>query len=261
MALEIFENSIYNDPSGNFTVLNFKYENFVITLSCIYGPNQDNPNFYRNVVFPKTELCRETSDFTIMGGDWNIALDQGIDTYGYASDNNSNSRNIVKKSMENNGLVDIYRELNPNKKRFSWRQFGGIKRARLDFFLVSNTLSPYVVNTDIIPGIASDHSIPTLDIDFSKFKRGKVFFKFNNSLLKDTEYVKLVTNAIRDVSALYAEDIYDPNFLNLATPEQQQSIVSTINPQLLLEALLLEIRGKTIGYCAWKKNVLMQLKA
>ena len=140
----------------------------------------------------------------------------------------SNSRNIVKQNMENNGLLDVFRELNPNKKRFSWRQFGGIKRARLDFFLVSNTLSPYVENADIIPGIASDHSIPTLDIDFSKFRRGKGFFKFNNSLLKDTEYVKLVTNAIRDVSALYAEDIYDSNFLNLATPEQQQSLVSTM---------------------------------
>ena len=40
----------------------------------------------------------------------------------------------------------------------------------------------------------------------------------------------------------------------MATPEQQQSLVFTINPQLLLEALLLEIRGKTIGYCAWKKK-------
>ena len=68
LALEIIENTIYNDPSGNFTVLNFKYENFVITLSCIYGPNQDNPAFYQNIVFPKTELCSEKSDFTIMGG-------------------------------------------------------------------------------------------------------------------------------------------------------------------------------------------------
>ena len=121
--------------------------------------------------------------------------------------------------MENNGLLDIFRELYPNKKRFSWRQFGGIKCARLDFFLISSTLLPFIENTDILPGIASDHSIASLDIDFSKFKRGKGFFKFNNSLLKDTEYIKLVNDAIRDVSALYAEDIYDSNFLKLATPE------------------------------------------
>ena len=74
LAIEILENSVYNDPSGNFTVLNFKYENFVITLSCIYGPNQDHPDFYKNVVFPRTEKCSETSDFIVMGGVIGILL-------------------------------------------------------------------------------------------------------------------------------------------------------------------------------------------
>ena len=36
IAIEIIEDSIFNDKSGNFTVLNFKYENFIITLGCIY---------------------------------------------------------------------------------------------------------------------------------------------------------------------------------------------------------------------------------
>ena len=254
LAIEILENSVYNDPSGNFTVLNFKYENFVITLSCIYGPNQDNPDFYKNVVFPKTEKCSETSDFIVMGGDWNIALDQDLDTFGYTSVNNQNSRDTLKDSMENLGLIDVYRENHPNEKRYSWRQFGGTKRARLDYFLISNTLLPFVDNSDILPGIASDHSIPSLDIDFSKFKRGKGFFKFNNSLIKDPDYVKLINDTIRDVSAFYAEDIYDSDFLKIATPEEQQNLVCTINPQLFLETMLLEIRGKTIGYCAWKKK-------
>ena len=43
-------------------------------------------------------------------------------------------------------------------------------------------------------------------------------------------------------------------FLDKMTPEEQQNILLTINPQLFLEALLLEIRGKTIGYCAWKRK-------
>ena len=54
--------------------------------------------------------------------------------------------------------------------------------------------------------------------------------------------------------AYYAEDIYDEKFLQEMTPEEQQNLTLTINPQLFLEALLLEIRGKTIGYCAWKKK-------
>ena len=254
LPIEIVENSIYNDKSGNFTVLNFKYENHIITLSCIYGPNNDDPKFFENTVFLETEKCQGTSDFTIMGGDWNISLSQEIDTYGYSAENNVNAKNSIKTCMENLGLIDIFRETYPNKKRYSWRQFGGNKRARLDFFLISATLLPFVEKTDILPGISSDHSMPVLDIDFSKFQRGRGFFKFNNSLLSDSEYVKMINEAIRDVTILYAEDIYDKNYLKNATPEQLQTVICTINPQLFFECVLLEIRGKTIGYCAWKKK-------
>ena len=93
-----------------------------------------------------------------------------------------------------------------------------------------------------------------LDINFSKFERGKGFFKFNNSLLSDPEYVTMTNNAIRDVKTLYAEDIYDPNYLKKANSEQLQSVLCTINPQLFLGCLLLEIHRKTIAYCAWKKK-------
>ena len=52
----------------------------------------------------------------------------------------------------------------------------GDKKARLDFFIISATLLPFVEKTDILPGISSDHSIPILEIDFSKFSRGRGFF-------------------------------------------------------------------------------------
>ena len=255
LALDIIENSIYNDNSGNFTVMNIKYENFIITLACIYGPNHDDPDFFENVVFKETETCQLTSDFTVLGGDWNISLSQDLDTFGYTTENNINAKKCLLSCMENLGLVDIYRFLNPNIKRYSWRQFGGIKRARLDFFLISATLLPFIENADILPGINSDHSMPILDIDFARFQRGRGFFKFNNSLVNDPEYVKIICEAIKSVTLQYAEDIYDNEFLKNASPEQLQSLVLTIDPQLFLECLLLEIRGKTISYCAWQKKV------
>ena len=255
LAIQIIENSIYNDPSGNLTILNFLYETYTITLGCIYGPNQDNPEFYKEIVFPKLEKCQENSDFTIIGGDWNIALSQEMDTYGYTQANNEKARHLVIEHMDKDCLVDIFRETYPSKKRYSWRQFGGNKRSRLDYFLISRSLLPYIESSDILPGVHSDHSIISVEIDFSKFKRGKGFFKFNNSLNRDKEYVDLIHNTIKDTVRLYAEDVYDQNFFQIATPEQLQNVILTINPQLFLESLLLEIRGKTIGYCAWKKKI------
>ena len=251
---EIDENSVFADKSGNFLCLNFKYENFTITVSCIYGPNEDDPDFFRNVL-NRTELLQNGSDFTILGGDWNLVLDQSLDTFGYKAEHNKAAKIVLKEGMENMGWVDIFREFNPQKKRFSWRKFKDTKRARLDFHLISAQLLPFVQKSDIIPGIDSDHSIVELEIDFSKFKRGTGFFKYNNSLNKDFEYVEKVKETIKNVVQQYAEDCYNPDFFQIATPEQLQETTSTLNPQLFLETLMMEIRGTTIQYCATKKKI------
>ena len=125
---------------------------------------------------------------------------------------------IGKEGMENMGWVDIFREFNPQKKRFSWRKFKDTKRARLDFHLISAQLLPFVQKSDIIPGIDSDHSIVELEIDFSKFKRGTGFFKYIYSLNKDFEYVEKVKETIKNVVQKYAEDCYNPDFFPNCNP-------------------------------------------
>ena len=211
-------------------------------------------------MFPRIEKLREDSDFAIIGGDWNISLNQKLDTYGYMSENNPRAKNKVLELMEKSELMDIFREMHPENRRFSWRQFRGNKRSRLDFFLTSPDLLPFVEDTDIIPAISSDHSMPSLIIDFSRFQRGKGFFIFNNSLLGDKDYVLMINETIKSVTSFYAEDLYDKSFLEKMSPEEQQNIVLNIDPQLFLECLLLEIRGKTIGYCAWQKKNKLESK-
>ena len=132
--------------------------------------------------------------------------------------------------MNNLGLVDIFRETHPDKKRFSWRKFGDTKRARLDFHLISSQLLPFVQKTDISPGICSDHSVVELEIDFSKFSRGKGFYKYNNSLNNDPEYIKKILDTIPQVVGQYAEDVYNPSFFSTASPEQLQEVTLQINP-------------------------------
>jgi hypothetical protein len=95
LAIEIIEDSIYNDKSGNCNSLNMKYENFVINLSCVYGPNEENPLFFKNVILKEIELRQETSDFSILGGDLNLFMSQEMDTFGYTQENNVNTRTTL----------------------------------------------------------------------------------------------------------------------------------------------------------------------
>ena len=62
---------------------------------------------------------------------------------------------------------------------------------RLDFFLVSYGLLEYVYKAEIGPGFfLSDHSSITIGLVPFLQVRGKSYWKFNNSLLEDKDYVK-----------------------------------------------------------------------
>ena len=68
-------------------------------------------------------------------------------------------------------------------------------QCRLDYLLVSEQLKQCVEDCKIIPNIHSDHSALALSVlfDESELPRGPGFWKFNNSLLSDTNYVQLLT--------------------------------------------------------------------
>ena len=161
--------------------------------------------------------------------------------------------------MAEYGLVDIFREFHPTDKKYSWKQWGAHKFGRLDYFLVSNYLTPYVQKVDFLPKCYSDHSPILLDLDFSKFSRGRGFWKMNNSLLYDPEYIDVVKDTIKEVTAQYATmgNVENPdinNFFNDQTPESLQGLQLKINPELFLDCLMMEIRRVTIIYSAKKKR-------
>ena len=71
--------------------------------------------------------------------------------------------------------------------------------------------------------------------------KGKGLWKFNDSVLRDTEYVKLVKKQIKDVKEQYSVHIYNKETLR---DIDNLDIQLKIDDQLFLEILLAEIRGK-----------------
>ena len=161
----------------------------------IYGPNEDCTHFFGNNVFNCIDEWEP--DFSLFVGDYNVTLCPDLDNRNYIRDNNPHARPVLKNKMNEYGLVDIWRELYPQEKIFTWRKFGQNKQARLDYFLLSSSLVPYVQDAKILPGFNSDHSVIMIDVDFSKFVKGKGFWKFNTSLIKDKEYTDLIKTTIK----------------------------------------------------------------
>ena len=242
-----------NDNDGNILSLLIKFSDKRILLTAIYGPNTDCPSFYTDKIF---SLANEWQpEHAIYGGDWNLVLDQAKDTHNYIHNNNINARKAVLKGMEDNHLVDPWRNMHAGDKRYTWTSSTRPKKyARLDFFLISDTLFPYVAKTSISPGVQSDHSIISLSIDFNRFHRGRGFWKMNNVLLKDTEYVAKVKSVIRETVKQYSEANFTDEEFEQLDACQLQGIPLNINPQLFFDTLLLEIRGMTLKYSGAKKR-------
>ena len=68
-------------------------------------------------------------------------------------------------------------------------------QCRLDCFFISKQLKDHVKECKIVPNIYSDHSAVALSVSFneSELPRGPGFWKLNNSLLSETNYVELLT--------------------------------------------------------------------
>ena len=79
----------------------------------IYGPNNDNPDFFKHL---QKTIDNNDADYSIVCGDFNLVLNPLIDSKNYKHLNNPKARNSVLNLMENYGLIDIFRYLNPNTR-------------------------------------------------------------------------------------------------------------------------------------------------
>ena len=78
-----FEFKIHNikkDDDGNFLAIDLTIEEYRVTLVNIYGPNSDQPSFFENIRNIFLELDNE---YYILCGDFNLVLNQDLDTYNY----------------------------------------------------------------------------------------------------------------------------------------------------------------------------------
>lgn len=91
-------------------------------------------------------------------GDWNMVLNQEMDTKNYVRENNMKAKGVVIEMCETLELSDPWRILYENRKRYTWRQYNPVKMARLDFFLVTSDILNSVLACDILPSYKSDHS-------------------------------------------------------------------------------------------------------
>ena len=106
-------------------------------------------------------------------------------------------------------MCDIWRKRNPNVKRFTFQQnhLSGFTERRLDFLLISNILQESIIKTNVLASFRTDHSPIVFSLQLKNMPTwGKGFWKFNNSLTSNAEYVEKIKNQISETLHMFDQD-------------------------------------------------------
>ena len=221
----------YSNKSGRIVLITITLGPQKLSLCNIYAPNNQTNQLeflqeLNNCIIDKTELTT-----LIVGGDCNCTLSKK-DKIGGTAWVSTNYRNLLVTTMDMFDLIDIQRVRHPKLCKFTYESKALGMKSRIDYFLLAKNLTKSVKKTEIYPSIAPDHNAIYISLFWScETPRGPGLWKFNNTLLKDEEYVEWVRQTYSNTLNYYRQ---------------------VTNKSLLWELIKMEIRNATISYTKYK---------
>lgn len=136
--------------------------------------------------------------------------------------------------MKDMGLIDIWREMFPNTRRYTYFSSSHLSYTRIDYFLVYSRDSSRITDSDIGTIDLSDHASIHIVVDLEGNKRDTLW-RCNPSLLNDANFRKEMSNRIQ----LY----------------MKENDNGELYPPILWDAAKAVIRGKIIAAALRKKKL------
>ena len=226
------------DKKGRILILDVDIDDSNYILINIYNPNTEPEqistlNQLSNLL---KSLDINNHKQILFAGDFNLFFDRNLEAKGGNPSLKQKSISKIIELKEQFDLCDIWRVRNPNSKVYTFRQnhCSGVINRKLDYFFISNSLQENCEKAQIFSAFASDHSAISVSISESKdFNFGSGLWKFNNSLIKDKNFVKDLKRFIQETN-------------------NNLSLDSNIDNQLRWELLKYEIRKFSIKFSKTK---------
>jgi len=151
--------NIFKDETENILGINLTIDGHSLNLASIYGPNNDDPIFFRDL---SRFLQLYPDSPSIVGGDWNATLSTDnspdkIDTFGMASPPSIFRSHCISEICDTHSLTDPFRVLYPDLRDFTYRpRSRNANRSRLDYFLISDALINNIKCCKINPSLTTE---------------------------------------------------------------------------------------------------------
>lgn len=176
----IFEKQIL-DSEGRYILITGSLFGQHMTMLNIYAPNEECPGFMSDMITLFSFHCK---GFGLIAGDFNCVMDPMVDKSPPIA-MRSKSSITLNGLCEEVGLLDIWRELNPISRNYTFFSNPHKSYSRLDFFLIPSNMVHLVSNCNIGSIVISDHAPVFMGITLSQPKPQVKSWKCNTSLLHD----------------------------------------------------------------------------
>ena len=162
----------------------------------IYGPNSDQEKEGFLEILDNSVRKHSENNNILVAGDFNMLLHNQLDLI----TGKPHDAVIVQKFNDflcSADLFDVWRMYHGDRKEFTWSSsYSPWVARRLDYILINATTFDKVISCDISPAPNSDHQGVELEIKTDAINRGPSYWKFNQSLLKDSDYIDLINSKI-----------------------------------------------------------------
>lgn len=200
------------DQEGRLLILQFKNGSDSLTVVNVYAPTQSENREQLHMIELLDELLSNIEIQSLfLGGDFNIQLEPPATDLS-SSPPSGTARtsyvNQIQALLDDYNLEDLWKAKNPLSKRgtFHRRSYS----ARLDYWFIPRHLILQSTSIKIIPHALSDHCLLVMEIKFHPSEKGPGYWKFNNQLLTEPDFVAKMTTHIQGA---LEEDLSNPNAL------------------------------------------------
>lgn len=196
-----------NDPNGRFLIIQLQEGDDSLTLINVYSPTQsESKEQVETIAAIQEAMMGLEIQTTVLGGDFNIQLDNSTPLSRQQRTGSISYQAQLSALLDEYHLTDSWKARNPTSTRgtFHRQQYS----ARLDYLFVSDFLITSTTSVGITPEPLSDHSTISIHFKVQTTQRGPGFWRMNNSLLADPNFIsKMRTNILESLE----EDLPDPN--------------------------------------------------
>lgn len=126
-----FQFQSLTDPNGRFIIVTGHINSFPVTLVNIYGPNTDDPAFFRKVF---DLIPDDDSSHIVIGGDLNCYLDPYLDRLSSAPHPIILAVQTINNLIKTKKVVDIWRLQHPYDQDYSFYSHVHRSYTRIDHF-------------------------------------------------------------------------------------------------------------------------------